>query len=310
MNANEAAGRRLLGEVEEMALDEVLAALRTGFVTTANTAGNNDNIVNNNANIIVKKEEDGKTRTGLSPYGPKTFPIGALDDLVQRNFRATGSAPLAISGRCHELVYVLIATLVAKPWEKAVVVVDFEGRFDPLRMLAAPLAGPASSLPDNQEEATKKVRVKKGDLEHVHVLQPRKGNWEQQPPARFVSACLTTMEEYMLYGAHRSRGREWWGTVIIGGGFNPVGGLPKAVSAQVAVTAGRRGWLRVERAEVPGFGELSVEQAVKGREKRQQAVEQMGWVGSSPWGGFSFGGEGSVNTGTGTERGEGEGMMG
>ncbi|KAK0744717.1 hypothetical protein B0T21DRAFT_280312 [Apiosordaria backusii] len=270
---------------------QVLAAFRTGFGNTT-AAGNNDNNINDDAGIIVKREEEGKVKMGLTHYGPRTFPIEALNDLVQRNFRATGSAPLAISGRYYELVYVLIATLIAKPWGKAVVVIDFEGRFDPLRVLAAPLAGSASStLPDNEGKVTKKARVNKADLEHVHILQPKKGNWEQQPPARFVSACLTTMEEYLLYGAHRSRGREWWGTVVIGGGFNPIGGLPKAVSAQVAVTAGRRGWLRVERADVPGFGELTVEQAVRDREKRQQAVEQMGWVGNSPWGGFSFGTE-------------------
>ncbi|KAK4642801.1 hypothetical protein QC761_400760 [Podospora bellae-mahoneyi] len=284
MNATEAAGGRLLGEIEEMALDEVLAAFRTGFRAVACTGGHNDASIGHNDSVSVKKEEDAQ-------YGPKTFPIEALNDLVQRNFRATGSAPLAVSGRYYELIYVLIATLIASPWDKAVVVVDLEGKFDPLRVLAAPLAGPVSSLQDNEKTATKRARVERSDLEHIHILQPKKGNWEQQPPARFVSACLTTMEEYMLYGAHRSRGRQWWGTVLIGGGFNPVGGLPKAVSAQVAVTAGRGGWLRVERAEVPGFGELSVEQASRDREKRQQVVEQMGWVGSSPRGGFSFGGE-------------------
>ncbi|KAK4205505.1 hypothetical protein QBC40DRAFT_291950 [Triangularia verruculosa] len=291
MNANEAAGRRLLGEIEETGLDEVLAAFRTGFVTNGNAAAA-ANIDHNdgNVNIAVKKEEDGKSRTGLTEYAPKTFPIEALNDLVQRNFRATGSAPLAISGRYYELIYVLIATLIASPWEKAVAVIDFEGRFDPLSVLAAPLAGGTTS--SSQKTATKKARIRKADLDHVHVLQPRKGNWEHQPPARFVSACLATMEQHMLYGAHRSRGREWWGTVVIGGGYSPVGGLSKAVSAQVAVTAGRRGWLRVERAEVSGFGELTtVEQPSRDRDERQQTVEQIAWVGSSPWGGFSFGGE-------------------
>jgi len=69
----------------------------------------------------------------------------------------------------------------------------------------------------------------------------------------------------MLYGDHGSKGREWFGTIVVGG----MGG---------DVNVGWRGWSRVEREEVGGFGwGVSVEEAVGERERRREAVDGKGW---------------------------------
>jgi hypothetical protein len=83
----------------------------------------------------------------------------------------------------------------------------------------------------------------------------------------------------MLYGAHRaSAGREWWGTVVVGGS-----GAPGDISASW------RGWLRVDRASVGGFAVgLSAEEALDQRAARQEVVDRAGWTASSAWGGFVF----------------------
>ena len=71
----------------------------------------------------------------------------------------------------------------------------------------------------------------------------------------------------MLYGDHGSKEREWVGTIVNGG----VGG---------DVNVGWRGWLRVEREEVCGFGwGISVEEALGDRERRRSVVEGKGWKG-------------------------------
>jgi hypothetical protein len=235
---------------------QVLASLRTSFAATINDTSDTNT---GNARLPI-------------------FPIGPLNDLVNRHFRATQSAPLALTGRHRELLYVLVATLIRPPHDKAVAIVDFEGRFDPLRLLAT---RPAQEE-DTFTTAPLKTRptVQRADLDHVHILRPARGS------DTHIAACVASMEEYMFYGSHRSRGREWWGTIVIGGGLNPRGSASAAASPQVAVTAAWKGWLRVHRAEVPTFGDMSAEEALADREKRQAAVEEAGWVASSPWGGF------------------------
>ncbi|KAK4098398.1 hypothetical protein N658DRAFT_432030, partial [Parathielavia hyrcaniae] len=246
-------GSRLLNEIEETTLDEVLASLRTSFATTTSDAN------------------DSNTGHARIP----TFPISPLNDLVGRHFRATQSAPLALTGRHRELLCVLVATLISPPHDKAVAIVDFEGRFDPVRLLAARPA-------EEGAPAALTNPVQRADLDHVHILRPARGS------VAHVADCVASIEEYMLYGSHRSRGREWWGTVVIGGGLNPAGSASAAASAQVAVTADWKGWLRVDRAEVPTFWDMSAEEALADREGRQAAVEDAGWVGSSPWGSFTI----------------------
>ncbi|KAH6842254.1 hypothetical protein B0I37DRAFT_356358 [Chaetomium sp. MPI-CAGE-AT-0009] len=258
-------GARVLGEIEETTLDEVLASLRSSLLQATD-----DNTNDSNAGNIP-----------TSIARPPIFPIDPLNDLVSRHFRATKSAPLALAGRPHELLYVLVATLIAPPHEKAVAIVDFEGRFDPLRLLATPIEG-APATDSVTLEPKPRATLQRPDLDHVHVLRAARGNLTH------IAGCVGSIEEHMLYGSHRSRGREWWGTIVIGGGLNPSGSASAAASAQVAVTADWKGWLRVDRAEVPAFWDMSAEEALVDREKRQAAVEEAGWLATSPWGGFSI----------------------
>jgi len=186
----------------------------------------------------------------------------------------TQSAPLVIGGRYHELLYILIATLISAPHSKAVSVVDFEGRFDLLRLIATP--------PVIQEgEAAFTTALRRADLDHVHILRLAAGD------AEYVANAIAHMEEYMLYAPHCSRDREWWGAVVIGGGLNPAGGTPGG--GHVAVIADRRGWLRIDHAEIPQFLDVAVEDAMADRDNRQRAVQETGWVGSSQWGSLVFG---------------------
>ncbi len=77
----------------------------------------------------------------------------------------------------------------------------------------------------------------------------------------------------MVYGDHESKGREWVGTIVNGGGGG-TGGLGKGID----VTIGWRGWLTVEREEVGAFGEgVNVEEAWGDRERRQEVVESREW---------------------------------
>ncbi|KAK0732984.1 hypothetical protein B0T26DRAFT_736090 [Lasiosphaeria miniovina] len=257
-------GARLLAEIDEASLDEILASLRTGFATT--TPGRNYAGEDSHTNNAVP--------TRSSSNRLKHFPIPGLNDLVQRHFRATQSAPLAITGRYRELLYVLVATLITSPHDKAVAIVDFDGRFDPERLLAT---APAGEFPHVRPA------VEPGDLDHVHILRATRGG------VAHIANCLASMEQYMLYRPHRSRAREWWGTVVIGGGLNPASTAAAAASAQMAVTADWKGWLRVDRAETQSFGDMPVDEALADRDERQNAVDDAGWVATSPWGAFSFG---------------------
>ncbi|KAH7351120.1 hypothetical protein BKA65DRAFT_252923 [Rhexocercosporidium sp. MPI-PUGE-AT-0058] len=98
--------------------------------------------------------------------------------------------------------------------------------------------------------------LSKSDLTHIHIFTPTK---------RTLQATLNNIEAYMLYGEHKSHAREWLGIIVNGG----VGG---------DVNLGWRGWLRVEREEVGGFGEgLSVDEVWGERERREEVVEGRGW---------------------------------
>ncbi|KAL2172378.1 hypothetical protein VTG60DRAFT_6217 [Thermothelomyces hinnuleus] len=259
-------GSRVLREIEDTTLDEVLTSLRATLQTT------NENASDRNAENLH-----------LATTRPPIFPIRPLNDLVNRHFRATQSTTLALTGRHRELLYVLVATLISAPLKKAVAIVDFEGRFDPLRLLATPLVQDAAAAGLASAEAKPVPTVRRADLDHVHILRPARGSFSH------IADCVKSIEEYMLYGSHRSGAREWWGTVVIGGGLNPAGTASAAASAQVAVTADWKGWLRVDRADVPTFWDMSAEQALNDREKRQAAVADAGWLATSPWGGFSIG---------------------
>ncbi|MBE3047124.1 hypothetical protein IMZ48_32295, partial [Candidatus Bathyarchaeota archaeon] len=90
-------------------------------------------------------------------------------------------------------------------------VVDLEGRFDVTRLSCA-----------------------EADLKHAYVLKPR-----ACLSAEEVRGVIEGGQRWMLYGAHGSKGRGWWGTLVVGG---PGGD----------VSVGWRGWARVEREEGAG----------------------------------------------------------
>ncbi|KAK3395220.1 hypothetical protein B0H63DRAFT_385279 [Podospora didyma] len=257
-------GARVLSEIDETSLDEILTSLRTGFATTTLTTANDGNDHPDDVSALLS------TTTRL-----KAFPIPGLDGLVARHFRATQSAQLAVTGRYRELLYVLVATLIAPPHEKAVTVIDFDGRFDPARILATAVVEASTDNPQQYPRSA--------DLDHVHILRPPRGGLAH------IASCVASAQEYMLYGSHCSRSREWWGTVVIGGGLNPAGTASAAVSAHVAVTADWKGWLRVDRADVSTFWGKSVDEALADRDQRQAAVDDAGWVATSPWGSLRFG---------------------
>lgn len=78
--------------------------------------------------------------------------------------------------------------------------------------------------------------------------------------------------------------REWWGTIVIGGGSPTTLG-----SGHTDVTTGWKGWLRVDREEVRGFPlGMSAEEALVDREQRQRAADASGYTATSAWGGFNF----------------------
>jgi hypothetical protein len=133
--------------------------------------------------------------------------------------------------------------------------------------------------------------LRPSDLNHVYVARPARGD------RIHTSEAVASAQDFMLYAAHGSRSREWWGTLVVGGGVNPSssstsasGGQPPT-AAVVDVTAAWKGWLRVDRAEVRGFGAgVSVEEALAARTARGDAVDAAGWVARSVWGEFGFGG--------------------
>jgi hypothetical protein len=90
----------------------------------------------------------------------------------------------------------------------------------------------------------------------------------------------------MLYGEHASKERVWKAVFVLGGNV-----LGKGIAGGeiMTVTTGWRGWLRVEREEVPGFlAGTSVEEAWGDRGAREKAVQSRGWKGVSEVGEFVF----------------------
>ncbi len=173
-----------------------------------------------------------------------------LDEIVAQHFRSTKIGGLSVTGRYLPLIYKVASTLVSAPNNKAIIIVDYEGRFQ------------ASRLTCN-----------KSDLEHIYVMRPAENTRDQ---ARDI---IINTENYILFNhlARHSAVRELWGTMVLGG----VGGGD--------ITAGWKGWLRVDREEVRPFPpNTSIEVALRRREERQRTVDAAGWQVSSAWGGFVF----------------------
>jgi hypothetical protein len=105
------------------------------------------------------------------------------------------------------------------------------------------------------------------DLMYLHVFRPTKAN---------LKVTMDSVEDYMLWGDHESKGREWVGTILNGG----MGG---------DVMVGWKGWLRVERGAVGNFGEgMNVREAWAERDMRQEVAEKSGWRAGSEIGDFRW----------------------
>ncbi|KAG6016050.1 hypothetical protein E4U41_004525, partial [Claviceps citrina] len=203
-------------------------------------------------------------RSSANPAQPsrlKQTHIPALDALAATHLRDTQSPTISLCGRPLPLLYKMVATLVSPPHCKTVFVLDLDGRFD------------AASLD-----------CEAADLAHVYVQRPRAQGSSSSSSSSSLSpeqvrGLVAGADDFMLYhdDARGSRHREWWGTLVVG------------ALAAGDVTAGWKGWLRVERSPVPGFApEAGVDEGWAQRERRERAVEEKGWVASSEWGGFEF----------------------
>lgn len=203
-----------------------------------------------------------------------------------------------------------MATLIAAPHNKAVVIIDRDAKFDITRVLQtapyltspakdATVSDPASSSPAtskhalaqqqskeptlfdsgphrDRNSATHGLRVATQDLRHVHIYRPARGS-----PSH-IRDVLSSAEHFIVYSRHASVAREWWGTIMIGGGSVLVPG-------HADVTTGWKGWLRVDREEVRGFTlGMSAEEALVERDQRQQAADASGYTAACAWGGFNF----------------------
>ncbi|KAM0341515.1 hypothetical protein ACHAPU_009963 [Fusarium lateritium] len=110
-------------------------------------------------------------------------------------------------------------------------------------------------------------------MRHVYVQRPARGDLEQ------TRALAVQAENILLYGnvARASAGREWWGTIVVGG------------LGAGDIATGWKGWLRVDRENVRGFAlGISAEEALNQKEQRQDIVDAVGWAATSQWGSFVF----------------------
>ncbi|KHN96154.1 uncharacterized protein MAM_06002 [Metarhizium album ARSEF 1941] len=191
------------------------------------------------------------------PRSIKQTHIPALDALAATSLRHTQSRTISLAGRSLPLLYKIVSTLVSAPHSYTLLVLDLDARFD-----ATCLETEASSL------------------RHVYVQRPAHSSPDH------LRSLVAGAEAFMLYddATRPSRGREWWGTIVMGG------------LAAGDLTAGWKGWARVDRAAVTGFAPgTSAEEALAQRAVRERAVEEGGWAVSSAFGGFVFGDEGDAH---------------
>lgn len=121
-------------------------------------------------------------------------------------------------------------------------------------------------------------RVTIDDLRHVHIYRPARGS------SAYIREVLDSAERFMVYSKHASVAREWWGTIVIGGGSPTALGPGRA-----DVTTGWKGWLRVGRDDVQGFPlGMSAEEALADRHQRQRAADASRYAATCAWGTFHF----------------------
>lgn len=225
---------------------------------------------------------------------PRVFPISILNALVVRHYRATQRVPLGIRGRYWPLLYLLLATLITPPNNKCVLIVDCEGDFEVSKILEStpvsmePL--PPHMQPKNMErEQKRRVHppyhrgVLPSDLAHVYVIRP--ADRREGPLCR----AILQAKQYMMYGPHRSRDREFWGTVVIGAD-DP--------GAEVDVVCGTmKCWLKVERQYVPNLARRGVRSYQGGLKKKGEHDTERAFTPLTArcvWGRFKFDDKGLI----------------
>jgi hypothetical protein len=229
---------------------------------------------------------------------PRVFPISVLNVLVVRQYKATHRVPLGIRGRYFPLLYLLLATLIAPPNNKCVLVVDVEGKFEVSKILEHTPVSMRPLSPDKQPKNMSKEQRRRlkppyhrpvlpSDLAHVYVVRP--------PDEREGPLCRAILQakQYMMYGAHGSRDREFWGTVVVGAD-DPGGG------ADVDVVCGTmKCWLKVVREQpVWTFGGEGVGSYAGALRHRARREAERGFIGPLTarcvWGRFRFDDRGLV----------------
>lgn len=176
--------------------------------------------------------------------------IQELDEIVAYHFQSTKVATISITGRYLPLIYKIVSQIVSEPEPMSVLVVDLDSRFQ------------AARLPCSED-----------DLRHIYVLRPPRASPQE------LREMISGADKFLLYNtvAQASANRVWWGTIVLGG------------LGAGDITAGWKGWLRVDREEVRPFPPgISLEEALKQRDARQAAVDAAGWLVSSSWGSFTF----------------------
>ncbi|CEI66764.1 hypothetical protein FVEN_g12565 [Fusarium venenatum] len=222
-----ATGSRLLGEIEEMSLEEMLRGLRSSPTLDPNVLG---------------------LRTQFQPR--KLTHISPLDEIAAAHFHTTKIASIGISGRHLPLLYKVVSNLVSPPHLYAILIIDIEGRFDATRLHCSP-----------------------SHMRHVYVQRPARNDPEH------TRTLVAEAEGILLYGdvARASAGREWWGTIVVGG------------LGSGDISANWKGWLRVDREGVRGFAlGISAQEALDQKKQRHDVVDMAGWAVTSQWGGYTF----------------------
>ncbi|OBS28875.1 hypothetical protein FPOA_02810 [Fusarium poae] len=225
-------GSRLLGEIEEMSLEEILRSLRSSLTSDPNVLGLRTQ--------FQQPQIQPRKLTHISP----------LDGISAAHFHTTKTAGIGISGRHLPLLYKVVSNLVGPPYLYAILIIDIEGRFDATRL-----------------------NCSLSHMRHVYIQRPARNDPEH------TRALVAEAEGILLYGdvARASAGREWWGTIVVGG------------LGSGDISANWKGWLRVDREGVRGFGlGISAEEALDQKEQRQDVVDMAGWAVTSQWGGFTF----------------------
>lgn len=107
---------------------------------------------------------------------PKKYPIPVLDRLVQRHYKATRETQLGIDGEYKALMYMLIATLISPPYNKAVMVIDLAHEFDASEVLKhAPYTWRKTPMPHRPVPIRSKMkpRPRSNKRKAVRQLQRR-----------------------------------------------------------------------------------------------------------------------------------------